>query len=126
MPAAVTVAAHDAAIARAVQQILALKPRPTAIFTVNNMTALGAMQALRQAELEVPGDIALACFDDIPHLAIIAPFLTVIDQPAEEMAQVAAQLLLERIGGQVPAVPRQVVFPGTLIVRQSSAAARGK
>lgn len=111
---------------RATQQVLAVADRPTAIFAVNNMTALGAMQAIRQAGLSVPDDIALVCFDDIPHLAVISPFLTVVDQPAEQMAEVAAQLLLERIGGTATGAPREVTFPGELIVRLSSGATKGK
>lgn len=104
---------------RAAQLVLALTERPTAIFTVNNMTAVGVMQALRQAHLKVPEDVALVCFDDVQHLAVMAPFLTVIDQPAETMAQVAMQLLLERIAGNGGKQPRVVSFPGDLIVRES-------
>jgi LacI family transcriptional regulator len=104
---------------RATQQILGLEERPTAIFTVNNMTAMGAMQALRQANLKVPEDVALVCFDDVPHLAVISPFLTVIDQPAETMARVASQLLLERIAGNAGKHARSVTFQGNLIVRES-------
>lgn len=104
---------------RATQLILGLPQRPTAIFAVNNMTAVGVMQALRQASLRVPEDISLVCFDDVQHLAVISPFLTVVDQPAETMARVATQLLLERIGGNAGKQPRIVTFPGNLIVRQS-------
>jgi LacI family transcriptional regulator len=111
---------------RAAQLILALKQRPSVIFTVNNMTAVGVMQALRQANLRVPHDISLVCFDDVPHLAVISPFLTVIDQPAETMAQMAMQLLLERIAGTAGKQPRSITFPGTLIVRESSGAGPGR
>lgn len=107
---------------RATQQALAAARRPTAIFALNNMIAVGAIQAVRQAGLSVPGDISLVCFDDVPHLAVVAPILTVIDQPADEMARVAAQLLLERISGAVRGEPRTVKFPGTLVVRSSVAA----
>ena len=105
---------------RAAQQILGLEPRPTAIFAVNNMTAVGAMKALREAGLAVPRDIGLVCFDDVQHLAVISPFLTVIDQPAETMARVAMQLLLERIAGSAGKQARTITFPGELIVRKSS------
>lgn len=107
---------------RATQQILLMTERPTAIFTVNNMTAVGAMQALRQANLKVPEDISLVCFDDVQHLAVISPFLTVLDQPAETMARVATQLLLERIAGNGGKQARSVTFPGNLIVRESCGA----
>jgi LacI family transcriptional regulator len=104
---------------RAAQLVLALPERPTAIFAVNNMTAVGVMQALRQASLRVPEDISLVCFDDVQHLAVISPFLTVVDQPAETMARVATQLLLERIVGNAGKQPRIISFPGELIVRKS-------
>jgi LacI family transcriptional regulator len=104
---------------RAAQQILGMEQRPTCIFAVNNMTAVGIMQALRQANLRVPEDISLVCFDDVQHLAVISPFLTVVDQPAETMARVAMQLLLERIAGNAGKQARTVTFPGTLIVRES-------
>ena len=60
---------------RATQQVLALDPLPTAIFTVNNMTVVGAMQALRERDLAVPQDMGLVCFDDVEHLAVLSPFL---------------------------------------------------
>ncbi len=104
---------------RAAQQVLALEERPTAIFAVNNMTAVGIMQVLRQEKLLVPDDMALVCFDDVEHLAVVAPFLTVLDQPGEMMARVATQLLLERIAGTAGKQARTVTFPGALIVRDS-------
>jgi LacI family transcriptional regulator len=106
---------------RAAQQIISMSERPTAIFAVNNMTAVGVMQALREVDLGVPRDISLVCFDDVQHLAVIAPFLTVIDQPAEVMAGVAAQLLLERIARSAGERSRKISFPGTLVIRLSCA-----
>ena len=103
---------------RAMLKALALDPRPTAVFAVNNMTALGAMQAVREAGLTVPDDIALVCFDDVEHLAVLSPFLTVVDQPAETFGSLAAELLLERVGRQ-EAPPRHVVLQPQLIIRQS-------
>ena len=80
--------------------MLRLDPLPTAIFTVNNMTAVGAMQALRERGLTVPEDMALVCFDDVEHLAVLSPFLTVIDQPGETFGSLGAQLLFERVSGK--------------------------
>ena len=70
----------------------------------------------------MPDDISLVCFDDVQHLAVIAPFLTVIDQPAETMGSVAAQLLLERIGGRAGDKSRRITFQGELKVRISCGA----
>ena len=55
------------------------------------------MQALREQGLSVPEAIGLVCFDDVEHLAILAPFMTVVDQPAEAFGSMAAQMVLERI-----------------------------
>ena len=58
---------------RAAQEILARDPLPTAIFAVNNMTAVGTMEALRERGLSVPKDMGLVCFDDVEHLAVLSP-----------------------------------------------------
>ena len=113
---------------RAAQQLLAQRVRPSAVVAVNNMTALGLLETFRERGVRVPDDIALTCFDDVQHLAIVAPVLTVIDQPAESMAGVAAQLLIERITNTAGPAPRNVVLPSRLIVRTSCGsqlAARG-
>lgn len=107
---------------RAATKILALSPRPTAIFAVNNMTVMGAMQAVREAQLSVPDDVALVCFDDVEHLAVVSPFLTVMNQPTEMFGTVASTLLLERLTGRSSDQPRRVVLSAELIVRESCGA----
>jgi LacI family transcriptional regulator len=104
---------------RAMQQVLRIERRPSAVFAVNNMTALGAMQAIREEALTVPEDIALVCFDDVEHLAVLSPFLTVMDQPADAFGTIAVQLLLERIAGQAGDRPRVVRMKPNLILRES-------
>lgn len=110
---------------RAAQQVLMLDLMPTAIFTVNNMTVVGAMQALRERGLSVPDDMALVCFDDVEHLAVLSPFLTVIDQPAETFGSLGTQLLLERIAGKAGVRTRRIVLQTDLIVRQSCGSKTG-
>ena len=105
------------------QLLLELEQRPTAVFTVNNLVALGAIEAVRGAGLEVPDDIALVCFDDIEYASRLYPFLTVLEQPAETFGTVATQLLLERIQGRGPARRHVVVLPGEFVVRKSCGAA---
>lgn len=104
---------------RATQQVLAMDRLPTAIFTVNNMTVVGAMKALRERGFDVPRDMALVCFDDVEHLAVLSPFLTVIDQPAETFGSLGAQLLLERISGKAEPRSRRIVLQTDLVVRSS-------
>jgi LacI family transcriptional regulator len=104
-------------------RILGLADRPTAIFAGNNFIAFGAIQRLREAGLEIPDDMSIVVFDDLPQGWII-PFLTVISQPAYEIGKQAAELMLERLAGDEPPAPRTIVLPGSLIVRRSSAAPR--
>ena len=102
----------------AMQHILELDPPATAVFAVNNMTALGAMQAISERGLNVPEDIALVCFDDVEHLTVLSPFMTVMNQPTERFGALAVERLLERIDKDEGA-PRTIMLPPELIVRQS-------
>ena len=109
----------------ATQQILDLERVPTAIFAVNNMTAVGAMQAMRERGMAVPDDMALVCFDDVEHLAVLSPLLTVIDQPAETFGSLGAQFLLERITGKASKRSRRLLLQTDLIVRTSCGSRSG-
>jgi LacI family transcriptional regulator len=104
------------------ERLLALDERPTGVFTVNNLVALGAIEAVRAAGLEVPDDIALVCFDDIEYASRLYPFLTVMEQPAETFGTLSAQLLLERIERRAPDRTRVVVLPAEFVVRRSCGA----
>ena len=104
---------------RATQMLLSMESAPTAIFAVNNMTAVGAMKALRERGLRVPEDMGLVCFDEVEHLAVLSPFLTVIDQPAETFGSLGVQLLLERIAGKAGPRTRRIGLQTDLIVRVS-------
>jgi LacI family transcriptional regulator len=113
------------------EKLLRLDERPTAVFTVNNLVALGAIEAVRAAGLEVPDDVAFVCFDDIEYASLLYPFLrlypfhpflTVMLQPAETFGTLGTQLLFERIEGGRLARARKVVLPGDFVVRESCGA----
>jgi LacI family transcriptional regulator len=106
------------------RRLLELKEPPTAVFTVNNLVALGAIEAVRAKGLEVPDDIALVCFDDIEYASRLYPFLTVMEQPAEAFGTLGTQLLLDRIAGRGAERPRVVVLPAEFVVRKSCGATR--
>jgi len=92
---------------------------PTAIFAANNAVAVGVIEALGKRGRRIPNDVAVVCFDDLPNLSQLFPFLTVVVQPAYDMGINAAQLLLSRLDSEVPLKARHVVLPARLIVRYS-------
>jgi LacI family transcriptional regulator len=102
------------------QRVLAATPRPSGLFAGNNFIAIGALRALRDAGLQVPEDLALVGFDDLPADLVVDPFLTVVAQPAYEMGRRATELLLARLSGEAPEAYQEIVLPTELIVRQSS------
>lgn len=100
---------------------LAATDRPEAFVVSNGLFLLGALQAIRQAGLRIPQDVALLGFDDDPWTALVEPGLTVIAQPTYEIGRTAMELLLQR--QENPDRPvRQVELAGQLIVRGSSQA----
>ncbi|HEV2712150.1 MAG TPA: LacI family DNA-binding transcriptional regulator [Gaiellaceae bacterium] len=102
------------------RRLLELDERPTAVFAVNNLVAVGAIEAVRAHGLEVPDDVALVCFDDIEYASRLYPFLTVMAQPAETIGTLGTQLLVERIEGRAPEQRRVVILPADFIIRRSS------
>jgi LacI family transcriptional regulator len=102
------------------RQVLSIAPRPTAIFAGNNFIALGALRALREANLRVPEEMALVTFDDLPLTLVVDPFLTVVAQPSYEMGQQATELLLARLTGEIFKEYQELILSTKLIVRRSS------
>jgi LacI family transcriptional regulator len=103
------------------QKILAATSRPTAIFAANNFIAIGALRALRDAGFQVPVDMSVVSFDDIPETISFDPFLTVVAQPTYEMGYRAAELLLTRLAAEGPTEYQSILLPTEIIVRRSSA-----
>jgi LacI family transcriptional regulator len=101
-------------------QALARHPRPTALVAANNFLAIGALRAIQDAGLEVPDEIALAGFDDLPATMVVEPFLTAAVQPAYEMGRQAAELLIRRLAGSEAGPPQEILLPVELVIRQSS------
>lgn len=107
---------------RLTHQLLNQVHKPTAIFATNNTIAMGVIDALDARGLRIPHDIALVCFDDLPGVSRLFPFLTTVVQPAYEIGANAAQLLLSKLQSSEPISPRHVVLPTRLIIRQSCGA----
>ncbi len=104
------------------ERLLELGRRPTAIFARNDFTAMGALSAARDRGLTIPGDMAIVGFDNVPLAAFTTPPLTTVEQPTAEQGRHAAQMLLERIEGELEGEHREVSFDCRLIVRASTRA----
>ncbi|MGH9802190.1 MAG: LacI family DNA-binding transcriptional regulator, partial [Blastocatellia bacterium] len=97
----------------------------TALFSFNDISAIGAIRALGEAGLKVPEDVSVIGFDDIHAAAFHNPALTTIRQPLYQMGKLAAEHLLKRIAnGSAEPFPEMVTVEPELIVRQSTAPAR--
>lgn len=96
-----------------------MKDRPSALFSMNDEMAIGAMQGLRNAGLKVPQDMAITGFDDIDFAKYTDPALTTVAQPAEELGKTAFQSLLTLIEGRELQHP-EVVLPYEFVVRKST------
>ncbi|MHB8618619.1 MAG: substrate-binding domain-containing protein, partial [Chloroflexota bacterium] len=96
-----------------------LKCDPTAILAYNDFVAVGVLQAIADAGLRVPEDVALVGYDDIVYAAHLAVPLTTVRQQTREMAELAARILLDRLAGD-ESPPRREVLKPTLIIRAST------
>lgn len=107
---------------RVTRTLLERKAKFTALFAFNDISAIGAIGALRESKLEVPRDVSVVGFDDIQSAAFQNPRLTTIRQPLRKMGMVAAESLLRRIARpDDDSYPRQIVVEPELIVRESTA-----
>ena len=110
--------------AKGAEQILSLASPPSAIVCSNDSMAIGAIRAIHEMGLEVPGDISVVGFDDIVVASQIYPPLTTVVAPISEMAASSIKMLVSLIGGVVPDV-KHVALPAHLVIRESCASPKG-
>ncbi|MGH9495407.1 MAG: LacI family DNA-binding transcriptional regulator [Candidatus Sulfotelmatobacter sp.] len=117
---------------QATKKLLASRKPFTALFAFNDISAMGAIRALREAGLRVPNDVSVVGFDDIQSAAYQNPGLTTVRQPLKEMGRAAAETLLRRIrksqpdaqGGEMMVEPELIVRETTTSAPQNVAASR--
>jgi LacI family transcriptional regulator len=102
---------------RGARRLLALDPRPTAIFTVNDQIAVGAMAAIREAGLQIGRQVAVVGYNDTPLSARLPIPLSSVHHPVQSIGRLAMQSLLALLDGQKPT---SVTLPVHLTVRASS------
>lgn len=106
----------------AARRLLGLPESPTALFCFNDTMAIGALRAARQQGLTLPQDLSVVGFDDIEAASLVAPALTTVRQPLQEMGRAAVDLLYRLIEGRASAAVR-IEVSTHLVVRASTAAA---
>ena len=99
--------------------LVARAPDLDAVFASNDQMALGALQAARHLGLEIPQDLAVVGFDDIPEASYFHPALTTIRQPIYDIGKMLSQMLIEIIKGEELA-ERQIILQPELVIRESS------
>lgn len=103
------------------QQLLSRGQQFTAVVSFNDMSAIGAMRALQDSGIQVPGDVSVIGFDDIQAAAFNSPRLTTIRQPMSNMGRIAAQCILNRLHGS-ERFREQITVEPELVVRESTRA----
>ena len=105
---------------RSMRELLAGAVAPDAVFCVNDVVAMGAIDAARELGIRVPEDVWVAGFDGIQMSSWGAYSLTTVRQPMEAIAEGAVAYVVERIEGTAQADPRELRLPGELVIRRST------
>ncbi len=105
---------------RGVQELLRMRGRFTALFAANDLSAIGAMTALREHDMRVPDEVSVVGFDDIHLASYTSPKLTTVRQPIYDMGRAAAKLLIDARRKKLSLKDKNEIFDGELVVREST------
>ena len=102
-------------------QLMRLRPRPDAVFCVNDPVAMGVLLESKKKKIRIPQDLAIVGFSDNPVASQVDPPLTTVAQPAYEMGAAAAEMLLRQIrNGNGNCAPETVKLKTKLIIRKTT------
>ncbi|MBF4574238.1 LacI family DNA-binding transcriptional regulator [Herbiconiux sp. VKM Ac-1786] len=119
-PALVRVGLYEKEIARETATSLLSSPdRPTAVFAANDLSAIATIQTAAELGLDVPGDLSVVGFDDVPEAARLNPPLTTVRQPMQSIGASAAELLIGLMAGETPA-RTHITLPTRLVRRATT------
>ncbi|MCI0403056.1 MAG: LacI family transcriptional regulator [Acidobacteria bacterium] len=102
------------------RRLLASNERFTALFTFNDISAIGAIRALREAGLRIPEDVSVVGFDDIQSAAFQNPGLTTVRQPLRKMGEIAAETVIQRVTASRRSYPKLITVDPELVIREST------
>ncbi len=105
----------------AIRVLMAQEQPPTAIFSGSDQAAIGALYGLRELKIDVPGQVSIAGFDNLPLSNQVWPGLSTVDYPVETIVARAITMLMSILAGDAPE-SKQVVLPCQLVMRGSTSA----
>jgi DNA-binding LacI/PurR family transcriptional regulator len=110
---------------RATKTLLSTRPSFTALFAFNDISAMGAIRALREIDIRVPEDVSVVGFDDIQSASYQNPALTTVRQPLREMGRIAAEMVLRSIPRAAPDFQaREIMVEPKLVIRETTCRAK--
>ena len=104
----------------ATKELLNMKKRPDAIFTISDRMAIGAMLAIKEKGLKMPNDIGLVGFNNEPVTSLVSPAISSVDQPAFELGKMAAKLFIETMHNNDDMSHVEEILKPKLHIRESS------
>lgn len=104
----------------ATEELLSMKKRPDAIFTISDRMAIGAMLAIKKKGLEMPHDIGLVGFNDEPILSLVSPTISSVEQPSFELGKITAKLFIDTMHNNGVITDVEKVLKPKLFIRESS------
>ncbi|MEO6541147.1 MAG: substrate-binding domain-containing protein, partial [Ferruginibacter sp.] len=104
----------------ATEELLAMKKKPDAIFTISDRMAIGAMLAIKKKGLKMPQDIGLVGFNDEPILSLVSPAISSVEQPSFELGKITAKLFIETMHNPEDTTPVEKILKTKLFIRESS------
>lgn len=104
----------------ATEELLAMKKRPDAIFTISDRMAIGAMLAIKKKGLSMPNDIALVSFNNEPIVSLVTPGISSVEIQSFEMGKAAAKLFIETMHNSEDMTETDIILKPKLFIRESS------
>ncbi|NUP64513.1 MAG: substrate-binding domain-containing protein [Nonomuraea sp.] len=101
-------------------QLLKDERRPSAIFCVNDMVAVGVLRGLEERGIAAPGEMSVVGYDDVEFASLLSPALTSIRMPKQQLGRAAAELLVTDFRGDTDHWHQEIVFQPELVVRAST------
>lgn len=110
----------EAACVEAVRHMLEMEHMPDAIFSSNDSSAVTCIRELKRAGISIPGQVAVAGFNNEPIATVVEPNLTTVNYPGQEMGEVCANLLIRQLTDVNHAELNRIVLRHQVIIRESS------